>query len=80
MKNPSIDMYVKLFDVLDMEAKLELLARLSDNIKHSFHKKPRDKQALLEGLAGAWEEVDDSLVEEIYAARTVSSREINLDD
>jgi hypothetical protein len=70
-----------MFDVLDMNMKLELLKKLTENIQNSFKTVPPEvnKEELLEKLAGAWSDVDDSLVDEIYESRTISDRIINLD-
>jgi hypothetical protein len=68
-----------MFDLLDIEAKLELMARLSENINQTFRRPEKNKNDLLESLSGSWTDVDDNIIDDIYASRTVSEREINLD-
>lgn len=81
MENNVIDHYVRMFDLLEIEAKLELLAKLTDNIKNSFNnpQSNTDKNALLNALSGSWVDVNDQIIEDIYDARTLSDREIELD-
>ena len=68
-----------MFDLLNMEAKLELLARLSENVHRSFNKPNKDKSELLESLSGSWSDVDENIVDEIYNSRTISDRNIDFD-
>lgn len=42
-------------------------------------KTKKDKNILLESLCGAWSDVDDGIVDEIYNLRTSSDRKIDLD-
>ncbi len=74
-----LNKYIRMFDLLDLEAKLELLARLSENVNRSFKHPKDDKHALLESLSGSWEDVDDSIVDEIYSSRTTSDKEIDFE-
>lgn len=69
-----LEKYVSMFDLLNIETKIALLARLSDNLNQSFRKTKRDKKELFESLAGSWADVDDSIVEDIYNSRTYSER------
>lgn len=79
MENFVLDKYMRMFDLLDIEAKLELLTRLTDNINKSFKKPKKNKEALLDALCGTWSDVDDSIIDDIYSSRTISDRQIDLD-
>lgn len=72
--------YIRMFDLLEIENKIELLARLSDNVNKTFRKPKKDKNELLESISGAWADIDDDIVDDIYNSRTFSSREIDLDN
>lgn len=48
--------------------------------KTTNHRTQEERLALLDELSGAWEDTPDDLAEQIMNARTVSDREINLDD
>ncbi len=79
MENLLISRYLRLFEPLSTELKLELLAALSENIKNSL-KKPRvDKRRLFNDLKGSWNDVSDDLEADIYRSRTISDKEISLD-
>jgi hypothetical protein len=75
-----ISKYVKLFELMSLELKIELLSRLADSIKsgYSGDREP-DKKELSRELFGAWADMDDDITELIYSSRTTSDREINLD-
>jgi len=80
MENLLISKYVKLFELMSLELKIELLSRLADSIKsgYSGDREP-DKKELSRELFGAWADMDDDITELIYSSRTTSDREINLD-
>jgi hypothetical protein len=75
-----ISKYVKLFELLSLESKIELLSKLTDSIKSGFSggKEPSKKELSSE-LFGAWADMDDDITELIYSSRTTSDREVNLD-
>ena len=79
MDNFIVNRYIRMFESLDVEVKLELLSKLSESIKSSFKKSNENKNDLLEELAGSWSDIDDGIVDEIYRSRTMSTREISLD-
>lgn len=79
MEDVVISKYVRLFEPLSTELKLELLAALSENIRLSFRKSSIDKRQLFNDLKGAWNDVSDELEADIYSSRTISDKEINLD-
>jgi hypothetical protein len=80
MENLIISKYVKLFELMSLELKIELLSRLAESIKSGYagDREP-DKKALSRELFGAWADMDDDITEIIYSSRTTSDREINLD-
>lgn len=79
MKDILVNRVMRLVAPLSTETKLEILSKLSDDLKRSFHSKEDDKKLLLDELFGAWSESDDDLSEDILNARTISSRDINFD-
>ena len=80
MENYIVSRYLKLFEALTMEVKLELLAKLTESVKHSFKKPKPDKNVLLEQLYGAWSEVDEeNMIDSIYSTRTISEKNISFD-
>jgi hypothetical protein len=74
-----LDKYMRMFDLLDIEAKLELMTKFSENISQTFKQSRKDKTELLESLSGSWADVDNSIVDDIYNSRTLSDKGINLD-
>ncbi len=79
MEEVILNKYVRMFDLLDIETKLELLARLSDNVNKTFREPKKNKSELLESISGSWSTIDDSIIDEIYSSRTISEREIDFD-
>lgn len=79
MENLLISRYLRLFEPLSTELKLELLAALSENIKNSLKKSRVDKRRLFNDLKGSWSDVSDDLEADIYHSRTISDKEISLD-
>lgn len=70
MDNYIVARYMRMFEALDLDIKLELLTRITENIKEGVKKKQAvDKLALLEKLSGAWSDVSDNLTDEIYSTR-----------
>jgi hypothetical protein len=53
MEEVIINRYMKMFDLLDIETKLELLVRLSDNVNRSFKSPRKDKEDILETISGS---------------------------
>ena len=79
MENLIVDRYMRLIEPLPFEIKLELISKIFENIKTNINKPEVDKDKLLDELYGSWEDVDNSIVEDILTRRTISEREINLD-
>ena len=69
----------KLINPLSVELKLELLSKLSENLRTEFKSNKTEKEILLEELYGAWSDVEDNLEEEIIANRNISERVIDFD-
>ena len=77
MENTIVNNYMKLIEPLAFGIKLELLSKLSENIRESLNKETLEKSSgsnddILDELSGTWSDVSDNLVEEIYASRTIS--------
>jgi len=80
MDNYIVARYMRMFKTLDLDIKLELLTRITENIKEGVKKKQSiDKVALLEKLSGSWSDVSDNLTDEIYSTRTLSNKNIQFD-
>lgn len=80
MKEVVMNRYLKLFDLLDLESKLELLSKLTENINRTSKEPNQNKMALLEELSGVWSNMDDSLVKDIYTSRSTSNKIIDFDN
>lgn len=79
MENLLVDRYMKLIEPLSFELKLELISKIFDNLKMNVNKPELNKEKLLEELYGSWEDMDDSITEDLLKYRTTSDKEINLD-
>lgn len=80
MENSIVARYRRLIEPLTLETKLELIAKILEDIKAGITAKPAsNKEELLEKLYGAWSDVDDVMVDDIINSRMVSDKEINLD-
>lgn len=79
MDNIVVNSYLSIFDRLDLDSKLALLAGLTENIRASISAPKTDKTKLLYELAGSWSDVDEGIIDEIYISRTVSERDITFD-
>lgn len=80
MNNYVVSRYIKLFEVLSIEVKLELLAKLTESIKQNIKKTTPNKHHLLGQLYGAWKDVDEEkMIHNIYSSRTFSDKDITFD-
>lgn len=79
MSNLVVDSYLSIIDRMDLDSKLALLAGLTESIRTSVRKPESDKQKLLYELFGAWEDVDEGLVDEIYSLREIPDDDISFD-
>jgi hypothetical protein len=74
-----INKLMRLITPLTTELKLELLSKISSDLKTNFKSNKTEKEVLLEELCGAWSDMDDNLEKEIMESRTISERVIDLD-
>jgi len=79
MEHLMVERYMKLIEPLPFEVKLELVSRIIEQLKSHSHTSKVNKDQLLEELHGAWEDIDDSILEDIFMRRTTSEKEITLD-
>lgn len=79
MENLTATKIINLFEPLNFDIKLELLSKLTENLKKSYPTPKSEKRKLLNELYGAWSDVEEDIIEDIYSSRTISTREINLD-
>ncbi|MEZ4883190.1 MAG: hypothetical protein R3E32_00545 [Chitinophagales bacterium] len=79
MENLTVTKIMHLFEPLHFNVKLDLLSKLTENVKKSYPTPESEKLRLLDELAGSWNDVEDEVIEDILQSRTISTREINLD-
>lgn len=79
MENVMIARYLRIFEPLGVEVKLELIAKLTESIKRGFKKSNDDKKKLLGELSGSWSDVSDDIISDIYSSRSSSDKDINFD-
>lgn len=82
MEKYIISRYLRLFEALSFEVKLELLSKLTENIHKGFKKNDndKDKHLLLNDLFGAWKEIDDEkMIKGIYESRSISDKSLSFD-
>jgi hypothetical protein len=80
MENYIISRYLRLFEALSIEVKLELLSKLTESIHKGFKKPQKDKTTLLNELFGAWSDIDDEkIIKEIYNSRSITDKSISFD-
>ena len=70
---------LRLIAPLRFEWKLALLARLSAEVQAAHAQAKPDPEHLLDTLAGAWQDMPDSLSDDLMQARSLSQRPIDLD-
>jgi len=81
MENVAISKLMEIINSLSLEAKLEILSKLSYSLKVDFkdEKIKPTKDKLLDELYGAWKDFPNDIEQEIIDLRNVSNREINID-
>lgn len=79
MENLIVERYMRLIEPLPFEIKLALISKIFENLKTNIGRPEVSKDELINELYGSWDDVDDSIIEDIYSRRTISEREINLD-
>ena len=79
MENIAVTRLMRLINSLSIESKLEILSKLSENLKVSFNSNKSTKESLLEELFGSWSETGDDLLKDILDSRTSSDRNLSFD-
>ena len=79
MENLIVERYMRLIEPLPFEIKLQLISKIFENLKININRPEVNKDELINELYGSWDDVDDSIIEDIYSRRTISEKEINLD-
>ncbi len=79
MEKIIVNRLMRLINALSIENKLEILSKLSENLKIDFNSKNNKKENLLDELFGAWSEINLNLSDDIMNSRTRSDREIGFD-
>jgi len=79
MENIAVVRLMRLINPLSVELKLEILSKLSEDLKANFRSEKKDKDELLDELFGAWADTNDNLGEEILNSRTNSDKNISFD-
>lgn len=78
--NVEIKNIMDLIHALSLEGKLEIMNRLTREIRADVPTKVNENtDDLVDRLYGAWKDVDQSVFDEIIESRTVSDRDIDLD-
>ncbi len=80
--NSLVSKYMNMLAPLNFEVKLAILSKLSENLQSEFAAGPKQKSddQLLDELYGAWSDMDESILDDIMSSRTISDKEINLDE
>ncbi len=79
MENIAINRLMRLINSLSIESKLEVLSKLSESLKISINPKNSSKDRLLDELYGAWKDIDDDLIKDIFKNRSKSDKDISFD-
>ncbi|HFC01337.1 MAG TPA: hypothetical protein ENJ53_11075 [Phaeodactylibacter sp.] len=77
MENIAVVRLMRLINPLSVELKLEILSKLSEDIKANFSSEKINKDKLLDELFGAWADSNDNLAEDILKSRTISDKNIS---
>ncbi len=80
MKGIVLSTLLRLIAPPRFEWKLALLTRLSAEVQATHAQAGPDPEHLLDTLAGAWQDMPDSLSDDLMQARFLSQRTIDLDD
>jgi len=79
MENIAVSRLMRLINSLSIESKLEILSKLSDNLKKTFNTEKTTKENLLDDLFGSWSDMSDSVSKDIFESRTNSDRDLSFD-
>lgn len=81
MENTAVNRLMRLINLLSPDLKLELLSKLSENVRKTFSKDAvqDSRDGKLEELFGAWSNLSDDLDQKIINSRTSSDKELSFD-
>jgi len=80
MENMAVARLMRVINSLSIESKLEILSKLSENLKISLNSKNSHRENLLEELSGSWNEmIGDETLKDIIGSRTTAGRDISFD-
>lgn len=79
MEKIIVNRLMRLINALSLENKLEILSKLSEDLKIDFNSKNSRKENLLDELFGVWTDIKVNLSDDIMNSRTSSDREISFD-
>jgi hypothetical protein len=77
--NMKIKDIMKLLHSLSVASKLEIISRLTEDIKTNLPVSKENKSQLLNELYGSWKDIEDDVIENIISSRTISDRDITLE-
>jgi len=77
--NMEIREIMKLLYPLSVSGKLEIISRLTRELKSDIPTEEERKNKLLDELYGSWKEMDENIVEDILSNRTISDKGVNFD-
>jgi hypothetical protein len=77
--NMEIREIMKLLHPLSVSGKLEIISRLTRELKSDIPTEKERKNKLLEELYGSWKDIDENIVGDIMSNRTISDKEVNFD-
>lgn len=77
-----VRVYMRLLNHLSIEAKLKLIAQLTESLSVDFKQKtsPKVEKKSWKSLAGVWKDMPDDLEDQIWASRVSKSDVPNFDD
>ena len=78
-RNMEIREIMKLLHPLSVSGKLEIISRLTRELKSDIPTEKERKNKLLDELYGSWKDMDEDLEEDIMSSRTISDRDVNFD-
>lgn len=79
MEKIAISRLMRLINSLSLESKLEILSKLTENLKLDFKSKKSSKENLLDKLYGSWSDIDDKITKDIIDSRNNTNREISFE-
>lgn len=77
--NLEIREIMKLLHPLSVSSKLEIISRLTRELRSYLPAEKENKDKLLDELFGSWEDVGENIIEDILGSRTISDKEFNFD-